>query len=83
MSAGRRGAPAEGPIVSGRLQVELAAERRVREGIWRLPQFRSHGDAKLFKQRVAVLELLQVLPYEQVERGVLFRILTDRSFHPR
>ena len=66
-----RGSLAESAPISGKLQVELAAERRVRDGVWRLPQFKAHGDARLFKQRVAVLELLQVLPYEQVERGVL------------
>ena len=66
-----RGSLAECAPISGKVQVELAAERRVRDGVWRLPQFKAHGNARLFKQRVAVLELLQVLPYEQVERGVL------------
>ena len=66
-----RSLPVEGEPVSGRLAVERAAERRVRDGVWRLPQFASHGDARLFKQRVAVLQLMDTLPYAQLERGVL------------
>jgi hypothetical protein len=57
-----RSVPAEGELVSGRLAVERAAERRVREGIWRLPQFASHGDARLFKQKVAIIQLMDILP---------------------
>jgi hypothetical protein len=66
-----RSLPAEGGPVSGRLAVERAAERRVRDGVWRLPQFASHGDARLFRQRVAVLQLMDILPYAQLEKGVL------------
>ena len=66
-----RSLPAEGGLVSGRLAVERAAERRVREGIWRLPQFASHGDARLFKQEVAIIQLMDLLPYAKLERAVL------------
>ena len=51
--------------------MERAAERRVREGIWRLPQFASHGDARLFKQEVAIIQLMDLLPYAKLERAVL------------
>ena len=67
LSVGVRTAPAEGAPVSGWLAVELAAERRVREGTWRLPQFASHGDARFFKQKVAIVQLMDILPYAQLE----------------
>jgi hypothetical protein len=59
-----RSVPAEGEPVSGRLAVERAAERRVREGIWRLPQFASHGDARMFQQKVAsIIKLMDIAFY--------------------
>ena len=48
-----------------------AVERRVVDGVWRLPAFATHADRRLFKQQVAVRELLQVLPERTIQLGFL------------
>ena len=50
-------------LVAGEEAVEAAVDARWR-GVWKLPAFASHADARLFKQRCKVRALLEALPPE-------------------
>ena len=55
-----------GPV-GGREAVEAAVEHRARTGVWRLPHFATHGDARLFKKLSAVRVLLcELSPAERL-----------------
>ena len=45
--------------VTGVAEVHEAVLRRVDGGVWRLPVFATNGDRRLFKQQVAVYELIR------------------------
>ena len=56
--------PTLGRPLSGRVEVENAVIRHMREGLWRLPTFESNEDRRLFQRIKAVRTLLQALPAE-------------------
>ena len=60
-----------GRPVTGVAEVHAAVMRRVDGGVWRLPSFATNGDRRLFKQQVAVYELIRALPSSSLELGVL------------
>ena len=49
------------PPVGGRVAVEAAILDRERTGTWRLPQFATHGDARLFHKLRSVRALMSEL----------------------
>ena len=60
-----------GRPVTGVAEVHAAVMRRVDGGVWRLPSLATNGDRRLFKQQVAVYELIRALPSSSLELGVL------------
>ena len=50
------GPPAEAGPIRGRAAVERAVLRRLDHGVWRLPEFASNGDRRLFRQQLKVRE---------------------------
>ena len=69
MAAVRAGEP--GGPVTGVADVHAAVLRRVDGGVWRLPTFATNGERRMFKQQVAVYELIRILPASSLELGVL------------
>ena len=63
--------PAEDGLVQGESAVRKAAMRRTYGGIWKRPSFKTHADARLFRQLCQVHELVRILPPEQLAKGVL------------